>query len=113
MENLFTQHLSELITGIIAVFVGWFGKSRISKRSENADLTQKIQEIYKDMIAHTEQRIEENNTELERLKKTLQEKDLFWQEELEKAEQKWAKKYETLKRENASLKKRIAELEKL
>lgn len=113
MENLFTQHLSELITGIIAVIIGWIGKSRISKRTENADLTQKIQEIYKDMIAHTEQRIEENNEEIERLKKTLAEKEVFWQEELEKAEQKWARKYDLLKRENTNLKKRIAELEKL
>lgn len=112
MKELLTQHLSELITGLIAVVIGWISKSRMSKKVENADLTKQIQDIYKDLIADTDRKIDQNVAEIDQLKKKLEEKDEYWQEELKKVEQKWVKKYETLKRENTALKKRIAELEK-
>ena len=53
MKELIAQNASELITGIIAVLLGWFGKTKMSKKVEDAELTKLVQGIYKDMIADT------------------------------------------------------------
>ncbi len=101
MKELIAQHASELITGIIAVFLGWFGKSKMSKKVEDAELTKLVQGIYKDMIADTDRMIDSNTKEIAELKKKLAEKDQYWQT-----------KYANLQRENRALKQRISELEK-
>ena len=101
MKELIAQHASELITGIIAVFLGWFGKSKMSKKVEDAELTKLVQGIYKDMISDTDRMIDQNTQEIAELKKKLAEKDQYWQN-----------KYDLLKQENITLKKRISELEK-
>ena len=101
MKELITQHASELITGIIAVVIGWFGKTKMSKKIEDAELTKHIQGIYKDMIADTDRMIDQNTQEIAELNKKLQQKDLYWQN-----------KYSILQRENKALKQRISELEK-
>ena len=112
MRDFFIQHTSEFITALIAVIVGWIGKSKTSKKVEDADLTTKIQLIYKDMIADTDRMIDKNTAEIESLKKKLDEKDVYWQEELKKADAKWLQKYNLLKNENGKLKQRIGELER-
>ena len=101
MKELIAQHASELITGIIAVVIGWFGKSKMSKKIEDAELTKHIQGIYKDMIADTDRMIDQTTQEIAELNKKLQQKDLYWQN-----------KYSILQRENKALKQRISELEK-
>lgn len=101
MKELIAQHASELITGIIAVIIGWFGKSKMSKKVEDAELTKLVQGIYKDMIADTDRMIDQNTQEISELKKKLQQKDQYWQN-----------KYSILQRENKALKQRISELEK-
>ncbi len=119
MGEIITQHASELITGIIAVVIGWFGKSKMSKKVEDAELTKLVQGIYKDMIADTDRMIEQNakkiselTSEITALKLQLVEKDAYWQKKIEDVENKWATKYNGLQRENNTLKKRISELEK-
>lgn len=119
MEELIAQHASELITGIIAVVIGWFGKSKMSKKVEDAELTKLVQGIYKDMIADTDRMIEQNakqiselTAEISALKSQLIEKDAFWQKKIQEVENKWSTKYNGLQRENNTLKKRISELEK-
>ncbi|MFV0231795.1 hypothetical protein OBK30_01870 [Empedobacter falsenii] len=101
MKELIAQHLSELVTGVIAVVIGWIGKSKMSKKVEDAELTKHIQGIYKDMIADTDRMIDLNTQEIAELKKKLIEKDQYWQN-----------KYNNLQRENKALKQRISELEK-
>lgn len=101
MKELIAQHLSELVTGVIAVVIGWIGKSKMSKKVEDAELTKHIQSIYKDMIADTDRMIDLNTQEIAELKKKLIEKDQYWQN-----------KYNNLQRENKALKQRISELEK-
>ncbi|MDM1070895.1 hypothetical protein HX001_00145 [Empedobacter brevis] len=101
MKELIAQHASELITGIIAVVIGWFGKSKMSKKVEDAELTKLVQGIYKDMISDTDRMIDQNTQEIAELKKKLQQKDQYWQN-----------KYSILQRENRALKQRISELEK-
>ena len=101
MKELIAQHASELITGIIAVVIGWFGKSKMSKKVEDAELTKLVQGIYKDMISDTDRMIDQNTQEIAELNKKLQQKDLYWQN-----------KYSILQRENKALKQRISELEK-
>ena len=101
MKELIAHHLSELVTGVVAVVVGWIGKSRMSKKVEDAELTKHIQGIYKDMIADTDRMIDQNTKEISELKKKLAEKDQYWQT-----------KYNNLQRENKALKQRISELEK-
>jgi hypothetical protein len=85
---------------------------------DDADLTTRIQEIYKDMIADTDAHLDRNTEEIKQLKKKLEEKDVFWQKKIEEVEKKWSNKYtaiqnkyNTIKRENDNLKKRIKELE--
>ncbi len=119
MKELIAQHASELITGIIAVVIGWFGKSKMSKKVEDAELTKLVQGIYKDMIADTDrmielntQKISELTSEISSLKSQLIEKDAFWQKKIQEVESKWSTKYNNLQRENNTLKKRISELEK-
>jgi len=101
MKELIAQHLSELVTGVIAVVIGWISKSKMSKKVEDAELTKHIQGIYKDMIADTDRMIDQNTKEIADLKKKLAEKDQYWQT-----------KYANLQRENKALKQRISELEK-
>lgn len=112
MKELITQHLSELVTGVIAVIVGWIGKSKMSKKIEDAELTKHIQGIYKDMIADTDRMIDQNAKEISELKVQLVEKDAFWQKKIKDVEIKWSTKYNGLQKENHQLKKRISELEK-
>ena len=113
MKELIAQHASELITGIIAVVIGWFGKSKMSKKVEDAELTKLVQGIYKDMISDTDrmielntQKISELTSEIYTLKSQLIEKNAFWQKKIQEEESKWTT-------ENLELKKRIIELEKL
>lgn len=112
MKELIVQHLSELITGIIAVIVGWIGKSKMSKKVEDAELTKHIQGIYKDMIADTDRMIDNNTKEITELKLKLAEQEAYWQKKIQEVESKWSNKYNTIQRENNVLKKRISELEK-
>ncbi|MGV0830762.1 hypothetical protein ACTS9D_00885 [Empedobacter brevis] len=119
MKELIAQHASELITGIIAVVIGWFGKSKMSKKVEDAELTKLVQGIYKDMIADTDRMIELNareilslTKEISELKLQLAEKDAYWQKKIQDVETKWSTKYNGLQKENNALKKRISELEK-
>lgn len=112
MKEIILQHASELITGVIAIVIGWFGKSKMSKKVEDAELTKHIQGIYKDMIADTDRLIDQNSKEIADLKLKLAEKDLYWQKKIQEVETKWLNKYNGLERENAKLKQRISELEK-
>lgn len=112
MKELILQHTSELFTGVIAIVIGWFGKSKMSKKLEDADLTKHIQGIYKDMIADTDRMIDQNAKEINDLKKKLEDQDLFWQKKIQDVENKWSNKYAAIQRENKALKQRISELEK-
>lgn len=112
MKELIIQNASELITGIIAVIIGWFGKSKISKKVEDAELTKLVQGIYKDMISDTDRMIDQNAKEIAELKKKLEDQDAFWQKKITEVENKWSNKYAAIQRENKTLKQRISELEK-
>lgn len=112
MKELIAQHASELITGIIAVIIGWFGKSKMSKKVEDAELTKLVQGIYKDMIADTDRMIDQNAKEIADLKKKLEDQDVYWQKKIQEVENKWSNKYAVIQRENKALKQRISELEK-
>lgn len=112
MKELILQHTSEVITGLIAIVIGWVGKSKMSKKLEDAELTKHIQGIYKDMIADTDRMIDQNAKEINDLKKKLEDQDFFWQKKIQEVENKWSNKYAAIQRENKALKQRISELEK-
>lgn len=112
MKELLTQHLSELVTGVIAVLVGWIGKSRMSKKVEDAELTKLVQGIYKDMISDTDRMIDQNTKEISELKLKLAEQEIYWQKKIREVESKWSNKYNVILRENQTLKERISEIEK-
>ncbi len=96
MKDILLQHLSELLTGIIAILLGWFGKGKLTKKQENADLTARIQNIYKDMIADTDKRLELQAEEIEGLKKRQKEIDENWKKKIALVEKKWQNKYKAL-----------------
>lgn len=112
MQEFFLQHISEFITGFLAVLVGWIAKTKTAKKVEEADLTKHIQEIYRDMIADTDRRLEQNSIEIESLKKKLSEQESHYLTRIAESDRKWQSKYSALQKQNTELKKRIIELEK-
>lgn len=91
MKDILIQHLSELLTGIIAILLGWFGKGKLTKKVDEADLTARIQNIYKDMIADTDAKIEQLQKEIENLRKN---------------QEQWKTKYRNLKHEFEAYKRK-------
>lgn len=111
MTEYMLQHLSEFLTGIIAVIVGWMAKSKTTKKTEEADLTKLIQDIYGKMIEDTNRQLDQNTAEIAKLKKNLADQEAYWQTKLAEVDKKWQNKYSTLQKQNTELKKRITELE--
>ncbi|MBW7838455.1 MAG: hypothetical protein H3C36_02200 [Chitinophagaceae bacterium] len=111
MTEYMLQHLSEFLTGIIAVIVGWMAKSKTTKKTEEADLTKLIQDIYGKMIEDTNRQLDQNTAEIAELKKNLADQEAYWQTKLAEVDKKWQNKYSTLQKQNTELKKRITELE--
>lgn len=105
MKDVITQHLGELLTGLVALILGWLGKGKIQKNQDNADLTKKIQSIYKDLIADTELKIEAQEVEIEALKKRQKEIDDNWKKKIASVERKWQTKYANLKKQFDNYKK--------
>lgn len=111
MKEFVLQHLSELITALLAVLVGWVAKTKTTKKVEEADLTKLVQQIYKDMVEDTERRLNQNTMEIEQLKKKLEDQETYWKAKLAEVDKKGQNKYTALQRQNTDLKKRITELE--
>lgn len=105
MKDILLQHISELITGLIAVLVGWFGKGKMAKKQDEADILDKVQSIYDKMIEDTEARMEMMNKEIENLKKRQVEIDENWEKKIAEVEKRWQTKYNTLKKEFENYKK--------
>lgn len=106
MKDIFLQHMNELITGILAVLLGWFGKGKIAKRQDNADLTGRIQAIYRDMITDTDAKLDKQAEEIEALKKRQAEIDESWKKKIASVERRWQTKYNSLKKQFEAYKKK-------
>lgn len=106
MKDIFLQHINELITGVIAIMLGWFGKSKLTKKEAEADILDKVQGIYDKMIGDTKQRMIEMLSEIEELKRRQSEIDENWKKKLASVEQIWQNKYNNLKNEFERYKKK-------
>lgn len=96
MKPILTEYLSQFVTGIIALALGWIGKGKIQKRSDNADLTAKIQSVYKDMVSDQDAFMDELRKEVMNLKKKQTEIDNQWRTKIQQVEKKWQTKYSRL-----------------
>lgn len=97
MKDILLQHISELITGVIAILLGWFGKGRIAKKQDEADLTSRIQNVYSDFVAHTKEQIEGLTNEIESLQQKQLDSEVSWKKKIASVEKRWQTKYNTLK----------------
>lgn len=123
MKDFLTPYIGEFITGLIALVLGWFGKGKIQKRSDNADLTAKIQSIYKELVSDADSTVDSFRARITSLEKRFTESEKHWQmkvDELKKkqieidenwkkkivaVEKKWQTKYNALKTEFHTYKK--------
>ncbi|MFD2566071.1 hypothetical protein [Pseudotenacibaculum haliotis] len=105
MEELLLEHLGELLTGVVALLLGWFGKEKVSKKKQNVDLTAQIQGVYREMIADTEAKLEEQDREIKALKAKQLEIDESWKKKIAAVEKKWQGRYNRLKNEFDQYKK--------
>ena len=106
MKDIFTQHISELITGAIALILGYFGKGKVQKRSDNADLTAKIQAVYKEMVADTDASMDALRAEVNTLTEKLLESDENWKKKVAELKSKQAEIDESWKKKIAAVEKK-------
>ena len=112
MIEFLEPHLGKFITGLIALALGWIGKSRTQKKADNADLTTKIQAVYKEMVSDADKSMDllrEKQNLLEQ-KQALQNE--AWQKKLDGIEKNWQTKYSRLQTKYNNLLKKLEAYEK-
>lgn len=105
MWEYIKPYVGEFITGLIMLALGWLGKGKVQKRSDNTDLTAKIQSVYKEMVADTDAKMDTMREEIDALKKKQQEIDENWKKKIASVEKKWQTKYNALKAQFENYKK--------
>ena len=109
MKDIVTPYIGELITAIIALVLGWFGKSKAQKRQDNADVLTRVQGIYDKMVEDTNQRMNVMQSEIDALKKKQTEIDTEWRKKIQAVERKWQTKYSRLQQKHSELLKEFEE----
>jgi hypothetical protein len=107
MIDFLTPYIGTLITGIIALVLGWLGKSQTQKKVDNADLTSKIQAVYKDMIVDADARMDLMREEMKLLKERQVLLNDHWTKKLEDIEKTWQTKYSRLQTKYNNLVKKL------
>lgn len=112
MIDFLKPYLGELLTGFVALILGWLGKSQTQKKADNADLTAKIQAVYKEMVEDADKSMDLLREKV----KLLEEKQVLqneqWQKKLEDIEKTWQSKYSRLQTKYNSLLKKLEAYEK-
>lgn len=112
MKIDFTQHISELLTGLIALVIGWLGKGRFQKKVNEADLTAKIQAVYKEMVPDIDAFKDELTKEVKTLKDNQKNIEAEWRKKLQMVENKWQTKYSRLQAKYTTLQKEFEDYKK-
>src|SRR5690606_5532010 len=89
-------YIGEFITGILAVVLGWLAKTKSQKKSDNADVLDKVQGIYDKMVEDTNERMDSFKKEIDELKKKQTSIDEAWRKKVQEIEKKWQTKYNGL-----------------
>jgi arginyl-tRNA synthetase len=111
MIEFLEPHIGKFITGLIALALGWLGKSQTQKKADNADLTAKIQAVYKEMVEDADRSMDllREKVKLLEEKQTLQNEQ--WKKKLEDIEKTWQNKYSRLQTKYNSLLKKLEKYE--
>ena len=111
MIEFLEPYLGTFITGLIAVVLGWLGKSQVQKKADNADLTAKIQAVYKEMVADADKRMDLMREEITLLKEKQSLQNENWIRKLEDVQKNWQSKYRRLQTKYNNLLKKLEEYE--
>ncbi|WP_435135703.1 hypothetical protein [Formosa sp. A9] len=111
MIDLLTPHISEIILGLGGLGAWLFErKKRIQGfKQDDADLTAKIQAIYKDMVLDSDASLEKMRQDMELLKKKQAEIDAQWRVKIQQVEKRWQTKYSRLQTSYKELMKEFEE----
>lgn len=111
MIEFFKPYIAEILTGLVALVLGWLGKSQTQKTSDNADLTTKIQAVYKELIQDADNRLDLMRDEIKLLNEKQNLQNEKWQKQLEDIEKTWQTKYSRLQTKYNNLLKKLQEYE--
>lgn len=107
MREILEQHIGNLLTGLVALVLGWLGKSQIQKKSDQADLTSKIQEVYREMVVDTDKTIDNLREEIKLQKEKQELRNDQWIKKLDDIEKTWQTKYSRLQTKYNHLLKKL------
>ncbi|MEX6627575.1 hypothetical protein PG913_08225 [Tenacibaculum pacificus] len=109
MFSSLQPYFNELAIGLVSLVLGWLGKSKVQKKVEDADLTAKIQAVYRDMVVDADKRMDLLREEIKILKtkQTLQNEE--WLKKLDNIEKSWQGKYSRLQTKYNNLLKKFEE----
>jgi len=93
----YKPEISKVAIGAITALATFFFGGRLKRKKDQAELVEKIQAIYKDMMSDTEQRMDGFRKEIDSLKKEQNELNSQWKKKLLQVERKWQTKYSRLK----------------
>ena len=107
MLELIQPYLSQIIISIGGLFAWFFErKKRLNIiKQDDADLTKKIQEIYRDMVADSDANMDNLREDIVNLKKRQAEIDDNWKTKLVQVEKRWQSKYSRLQKSYNALQK--------
>lgn len=111
MTEFLAQYVGTFITGLIAIVLGWLGKTQVQKNADKADLTLKIQAVYKEMVADADKNMDIMREEIRLLKERQLLQDEKWLKKLEDIEKSWQTKYSRLQARYNSLLKKVEDYE--
>ena len=103
MVEFLAPYLETLITGVIALVLGWLGKSKIQKKADNADLTAKIQAVYKEWVSDADARIDFLKDEIRLMKEQRALSEDKFKIQLQEIEKSWQTKYTRLQTKYSAL----------
>ncbi|CDF80563.1 hypothetical protein BN863_28510 [Formosa agariphila KMM 3901] len=111
MIEVLKPYISEIILGIGGLGAWLFErKKRIQGfKQDDADLTSKIQGIYKDMVADSDASLDKMRGDMELLKKRQGEIDEQWRQKIQQVERRWQTKYSRLQKSYNELLKEFEE----
>jgi arginyl-tRNA synthetase len=112
MIEFFKPYIGEFITGFLALALGWLGKSQTQKKADNADLTAKIQAVYKEMVEDADKSMDLLREKVKLLEEKQKLQNHQWQKKLEEIEKTWQTKYSRLQTKYNSLLKKLEAYEK-
>lgn len=112
MIDFLKPYIAEIVTGLVALVLGWIGKSQTQKTSDNADLTTKIQAVYKELVQDADNRLDLMRDEIKLLKEQQQLQNEQWKKKLDDIEKTWQTKYTRLQTKYNSLLKKLEDYEK-